>query len=389
MNERPLSVTSSAILSVFFLVILVLPVAENLLHFAPEMELPENRKRQDYPKLDWTPQGFLTYPARFETAFNDNFGFRSLLVQWQAFAKYYWLKMSPSPQVLLGRQGWLYYKSTINEHRGIQRLPKLKIRAWMQELQAKQAFFDSRGIRYLFVVAPNKETVYPEFLPPGVQQHRKKLWLDDLLEAVPADSHFEIVDLRAPLLAAKQFGRLYHRTDSHWNALGVMVATNAILSHLSSRCPGLQPEKIERTDRVGWGKSGDLARLMGLQSSLKEETLLIFPPDALIRPADLHYQGDVGGVRTPPSAVVAASAESDCSVIVAGDSFCDSLNRFLPAHFRRTLKLRPFVPYPIAFQESLPRLIAAEKPDVFIELLVDRALFSSPEETFPGEKIRH
>lgn len=102
MSERPLSVISSAILSVFFLLILVLPLAENLLHFTAEMELPENRKRQEYPKLDLTAQGLLTYPTRFEAAFNDNFGFRALLVQWQAFAKYFWLDLSPSQQVLVG-----------------------------------------------------------------------------------------------------------------------------------------------------------------------------------------------------------------------------------------------------------------------------------------------
>jgi hypothetical protein len=72
-------------------------------------------------------------------------------------------------------------------------------------------------------------------------------------------------------------------------------------------------------------------------------------------------------------------------VISAGDSFSDSLNRFLPTYFQRTLKLRPLVPYPDLFQELLPSLIEAEKPDVYIELLVDRNLVNAPVVIFPGK----
>ncbi len=216
--------------------------------------MSENRTRNDYPLLEWTASSLSTYPTRFEGAFNDNFGFRALLVQWQALAKFYWLKMSPSRKVIRGREGWFYLVNSINEHRGIQRLPKATVAAWVREFQAKKTFLEARGIRYLIVIAPNKETIYPEFLPQGIRQIRKKLWLDDILEALPINSGVDILDLRAPLLEAKKFGRLYQRTDSHWTGLGLEVATNAIIARLVSKCPGLKPGKIDQSPSVAWGK---------------------------------------------------------------------------------------------------------------------------------------
>jgi hypothetical protein len=76
MEDRPLTLISSLTLSACFLAALVLPVAENFLHFAPNMTLSEKRVLQKYPRFEWNPKALLSYPSAFETAFNDHFGLR-------------------------------------------------------------------------------------------------------------------------------------------------------------------------------------------------------------------------------------------------------------------------------------------------------------------------
>ena len=56
---------------------------------------------------------------------------------------------------------------------------------------------------------------------------------DDLMSSLPANFRLNILDLRKPLARAKDVGRLYFRTDSHWNLLGAAIALDAIINRLS------------------------------------------------------------------------------------------------------------------------------------------------------------
>jgi alginate O-acetyltransferase complex protein AlgJ len=381
MEERPLTVTPSAILSVCFLIILLLPVAENLVHFAPEIELPEKRRLQSYPAFKWEWKALASYPARFEAAFNDHFGWRGLLVRSQALAKFYWLRISPAPKVILGRDGWLFLESSIKEHRGLQPLPGVRIKQWKTQFAEKRAYLSARGIRYLIVVAPNKETVYPEFLPASVTQIHRRLFMDDLLKALPASAGLDILDLRQPLVQAKNMGRLYIRTDSHWNQLGAAVASDAIIERLSVWFPEFKAQKSGHSFRVLTGKSGDLARLMGLEEHLREEAIVI-PGKQRLQPAPLKSRLKMKGLLGN-RAIKSVGGKQHLNAIVTGDSFTNTLNMFLPGHFRRTLTIRPLIPFEDPFFQSV---VEAEKPDVYIELVVDRHLANPPQVLGPAEE---
>ena len=385
MKDRPLSVISSAILVICFLSLLVLPISENLLHFGPHVELPEERDLREYPIFKWDLAALCSYPSRFEEAFNDHFGLRGLLVRSQALAKYYWLHISPSPKVLLGRDGWLYLTTSLPEYRGVNPLAYVKIRAWIQEFESKRAFLAARGIRYLIVFAPNKETVYPEFLPESVYPVRQKLWLDQLLQALPADHKLDILDLRGPLIASKKSGRLYHRTDSHWNQIGAALATNAIIGRLARWFPELQEREIKGAPQSAWGRGGDLSRLIGIQDYLREETFIVHQPDQRLRDGTARYDLPMSVLQDRSVVLEFAEPRKRLCVILAGDSFTEALNGFLPAYFQRSVKLSPVIPYPNLLQELLPSMIEAEKPDIYIELLVDRHLVDPPLMIFPGK----
>ena len=371
MSGRPLSLISSAFLSVCFVVILVLPVAKNLLHLGPDIELQEKRSLQKYPVFKWEWKALLSYPLRFEAAFNDHFGFREILVRTQALAKFYWLHMSPSSKVVLGRDGWLYYAASINEYRGLRRLPVASIRQWRKEFVAKKTFLAARGIEYLIVVTPNKETVYPEFLPKRITQIRQRLFMDDLLKALPPD--LDVLDLRAPLLRAKSVGRLYFRTDSHWNQLGAAVASDAIVERLSIWFPDLQPRRNQEVFKAIRGNGGNLAEMMGLEDRVREEVIVI-PQEQPLTPAPLRSSVKMKRILSN-EAVESAGGKQRRNAIVTGDSFTQTLNTFLAAHFRRTLKIRPLVPYKDPFFQSI---IEMEKPDVYIDAMVDVLLSNPP-----------
>ena len=383
MQEKPLSLISSSILSVCFLAALVLPVAETLLHFGPHIELPEKRRLQAYPQFEWNKKTLLSYPARFEAAFNDHFGLRAFLIRTQALAKFFWLRMSPSSKVVLGRDGWLYLAESMNEYRGVKRLPRARIQEWLQEFKAKKAFLESRNVKYLAVIAPNKETVYPEFLPASIHQIQSNTYADDFVNALPADSQPAVLDLREPLIAAKAAGRLYWKTDSHWNALGVAFASDAIINRLSTWFPELQSAPGSHPFQTQRGKSGDLSQLMGLADQMHEERIILSSGIKSVRPAAPRVNKKVKGILFN-QAVESTDERNRIGIVVTGDSFSSAVSNLLPAHFRRTLKFRPYLSYKDPLFKAI---VAGEKPDVYLEIFVDRHLANPPRVISPEKTV--
>ena len=58
----------------------------------------------------------------------------------------------------------------------------------MDDLVARRDWLAERGIKYLVVVAPNKNTVYPEMLPGGFEKATDDSQLDQLLRYIKKNS---------------------------------------------------------------------------------------------------------------------------------------------------------------------------------------------------------
>ena len=83
------------------------------------------------------------------------------------------------------------------------------------------------GGRFVFVVAPNKHTVYPEQLPAGLGRSDTSTRLDQLAAALHERGE-PFVDLRPVLMELKQSRRAYQRLGTHCNDVGAHAAYLAI-----------------------------------------------------------------------------------------------------------------------------------------------------------------
>ena len=68
----------------------------------------ENRDLAPFPMFDGTWQSVRRWPG-LDAWFQDHFGFRSTLVRWYGDRRYFGLGVSPSPMVVRGKDGWLFY----------------------------------------------------------------------------------------------------------------------------------------------------------------------------------------------------------------------------------------------------------------------------------------
>jgi hypothetical protein len=226
-------------------------------------EVYELRTPAPKPELPRTTKALVTYGEEYEAYFKDSFGLRDRLLRWNSMLEVFVYGVSPHHVAYFGRDGWLFYaadRSQLN-HRGRHPFPPADLARWASALERKRALLAAEGVRYLYVVAPDKESIYPERLADWmapVGPLRLDQWLAYMREHAP---RVEILDLRPPLIAAKRDDTtddwVYTNLGTHWNGRGARVAVRALSERLATLVPGFAPEVVDAFERFDCPDSGD------------------------------------------------------------------------------------------------------------------------------------
>ena len=358
-----------------FMAGLWLPVLGNLF-MSPVDNTEEKRNLEEMPELGWQRSIIRKFPEKFESYFNDHFGFRGQLISW--YNKLHLaLNVSPSDKVFLGKQGWLFYRDSFTAsdvmHVGTKDLAVFA--KWRASLKAKQELLAVNNTKYLLVIAPDKHTIYPEYFPVGYSRVEDKSRLDRFLEYMHDNSDVNVLDLRPALLEEKKVNRIYHVTDTHWNQRGAVIASNAIIKALSGK---FNMETLRKPRAISFSevdrKGGDLSSLLGLSDEMRERVPVPQPPDShCVKKTFAGFMELKLQEHEIPYAFRCADAEH--KLLMFHDSFGNGLIQHLIGHFKESLflRIRPT-------QDVLGALLNKYKPDVVIELKVERSLHALPEE---------
>ncbi|GAB4501448.1 MAG: hypothetical protein Fur0035_09900 [Anaerolineales bacterium] len=141
-------------------------------------------------------------------------------------------------QALIGPDGWLNYSGDEN----IEDFQRLSVFQNQTEILGGLAHLNqllkSQNIRLLIVVTPNKPTIYPESMPPGLPPAQRPAKLDVFFARLQAQG-IDFVDLRPALREARLRHELYYKSDTHWNGYGAFAAYGAIVQKLQPDFPAL------------------------------------------------------------------------------------------------------------------------------------------------------
>ncbi len=371
------------LLVVLFLIGIWLPLAGLVLGLDSSFVLNENRRLAERPCWSRDLASLARFPGRFEAYFNDRFGFRKRLIRWLSIVKVEAMGISSSPaSVLVGRRGWLFYTDcgAYDYYRGTDPFNREQLAAWAKMFQERHDWLAERGIRYLVVVAPNKDTIYPELMPGSVNRVRWRSRLDQLTAYLRDHTTVSVVDLKEPMLRAKAQDILYFRTDTHWNTRGGYVAYREILGALSAWFPALAPlPPSDFHPHTFPSLGGDLAGMLGLADRLPEvgyDLSALVPRSARRQPAECRMPPGVPEFQLPFA--------MECGdprlprAIMFRDSFSGAILPLISEHFRRIV---------YAWKYTLDRdLVERERPDVVIQELVERALMWNLPEYRESEK---
>jgi hypothetical protein len=168
------------VLIAIFVAAIVLPAVGTAMHLDRETATGEKRELAQFPALhaDWA--SLSAFPDGFTKYFEDNFAFRTRLVRWQAAIRLTALHVSPSPTVVTGRDGFLFYADdgAIQDYVDEKPFSREELESWRLTLQHTQDWLRRRGISYVFVIAPDKHVIYPDLFPSSVRRLHDESRLD-------------------------------------------------------------------------------------------------------------------------------------------------------------------------------------------------------------------
>jgi len=268
-TQRITGITTFVGITVFCL-FLFMPTVDTVLNIDKSEPINEQRAYSEVPGMPQSWKDIAQFPLFFENAFNDRFGFRKSLLRLNNYLHVVLLSTSPVAKVMLGKDGWLYYiENALDNYR---HLPgRSSVQEWRDILNKRQLWLEKNGIEFLVALAPDKHSIYPEYIPEKYNKVKEKSFHDELIEELRKSTNVKILDLRPSLIEGKKRERVYDKTGTHWNQFGAYIATNDILNHLSKTFPAIESalpleSPFDDDGRVERDGSG-LAEMMGLEKS--------------------------------------------------------------------------------------------------------------------------
>ena len=131
--------------------------------------------------------------------------------------------------VVLGTGGWLYYADELPDYSGTEPMTEREIFSAARNLSLMREYCEGLGAQFLFFIAPNKSSLYPQHMP-GSYPRAEGAGNAQRLHAALAEEGVPFIDLFA--LFGAEDEELYFAHDSHWNSRGAALAADAVLAAL-------------------------------------------------------------------------------------------------------------------------------------------------------------
>ena len=236
-----------------------------------EIDIPVERLGLKPPRLDRQTLLENEYYLSFDQYFNDSFSLRSPLIFAKRWLDYRLFRMTDTDSVHVGTDGWLYSRQSIDSHRKGACGRKQAIEKLALDLHAIERLIEATGRQFFFMVAPNKATIYPEFIGALPQSPSCNYSEYDLfIEANDSHPLENFVRLDQLLKHAKSNALLYDPASRFWNAKGALLATDAILRQISK--DKVRQQVLNYTPIAPF-RSDDLKnQLMGISMAVENES---------------------------------------------------------------------------------------------------------------------
>ena len=163
------------------------------------------------------------FSDKFDMYFTEHLIFRPQLVSCDNYLKSQLLK-SNTANVISGKNGYLFSIDTLDDYTG-KTFSERKCHNIVQTVKLIQEKAEHTGNRFVFTVAPNKNTIYSQYMPDRYKKGKTSNL--DLLETLFEKYGVCYCNLKSVLQSVDN--ELYLKRDTHWNNLGAVYGVNALV----------------------------------------------------------------------------------------------------------------------------------------------------------------
>lgn len=372
----PIGQRHSLVLSVAFFLLVSTPLLVMLLGPSIDVSSTEKRRLAAKPQLGANLDDWLGYPARFEAYFNDRFGLRNSMIVANNYIATEMLGTSPVRKVIIGKEGWLYFAPTpiLKAFRGLNSISKRTRERWATLIEARRDWLAERNIQYLFVVAPNKTSIYPQFLPAEFEGTGAITPLDQLAAHMEKNTTVTFLDLRSSLIAASTSSQTYYKTDTHWNHFGAHIGYQQIVEatrqwFAQQTWLALESFEVKPSRKL----PGGLVTMLGIpREEIEERTWASMNCGKFVAPGLPEVSGYKMGYRYARGVLRTQCADKPLRVVVFRDSFFTAALPYFADQYGEVIYVWSF------FSEALmEKILETYQPDLVIEERVERAIMGS------------
>lgn len=269
-------------------------------------------------------------------------------------------------QVIDGSENWMFYKGIndgdpIGDYQGTNLYAPSELERIARVALKTQEELNARGIRFSVLFAPNKESIYAEYMPE-TYVHADKSRTDVLAEYL-VQKGVNAISPKQALLKQHLSSQLYYSYDTHWNQLGAYIGVREALSSWGIAMPDLSDRTILTSPLKGryhYCGDDDLARMTGLIDVFSDE--IEYEVDGTV-PMDWEvFESEQEGRQM--SHFHNDAALNDQCLLLVGDSFRSSMVPSLREQFADV--------YVIHCNDYSPEILDQVQPDYLLDEYVER-----------------
>jgi hypothetical protein len=333
----------------------------------------ENRRKKSLPVIRFNDinhrySDLKEFPGKFGAYFNDNFVFRETLISLYADMKTGLFNTNPFPsQVVKGSGDWLflgeYNSDEIRESKGFLLFTDDELKRLVNHVLQIKHTLDSLNIRFYLAIAPNKTTVYGQFLPILHTGGPTKL---DQVKAALLSNGIDLIDLKKGFEKYPP-GVLFYKTDSHWNDHGIFLGYRNLMQRMKR--DGFSNLKIHKVtqywQRVSSQIVVELARVLR-QPSIENKLIFIPKQKAKVKVLESGVKKKNSGNSRGYSEFYRYKSNSNSlKILFFHDSFFLGIHQFVNDGFGETVLTRSMFS---------TKTVIDEKPDIVVYEIVERHL---------------
>ena len=315
-------ISNIIIIIAFFIIITVPQILFAFLKDEIPVDTSENRKLAEKP--EFKIEEIDKYGTNYESYYNDNLPFRSLIRNTWTNFNFYVLNESTTTQVLIGKNDgdisstWLFFQdenesNAVKETQGIYKFSNEKEKSIINAIKENTEKLKEKEVELFYTIIPNKENLYKEKLPDNITIYDEKTRVDKLVDYINDETDIaNVLYLKDSLNEAKKEEQVYYRQDTHWNEYGAFLGFKEIVNKIEPTYNDFYCE-IEFSEEQIIEK--DLSKMSGIKDILKDRV-----PKVEFLP-EVEYASTVFETENRIEITECENAPIDKTLMVVGDSF--------------------------------------------------------------------